>query len=430
LAERLVCNQKVRGSSPLSSTKIPANLYQWRTSEGRFVSGRRDNGAGSVYFDHKAGTTCRDSRYHKSCTGRWSASISLGRDGSGKRKRIRLVASTKTELLAKMAEAQEALKTGLDTSTAYTIGQAMDDFLAAGLEGLSPNTIDLQQRMVKMLRPLLGAYKLRELSAVQVQAALRTIAETHSTRTVSIARNTLERAIRLAQAHDKVSRNVAEVVKTPAGKKPGKQRRSFSLDEMFAIMDAATGWVNMDAYVHLSFLTGASPDEIRGLHWAEVDLDGPQPGISITRPMRHSGGTKTTARRRGLGLPQLAVDALGRQRKEQAAARLAAGKRWEDNDLVFCTRLGRPLDRGNVSRVFKTLCANAGIKDARNRVPYEMRHTYASLIHDDGVPAEEIAQQLGHSGTRVFEAVYRHVLTPQRLTGQTVMDRITAQRTG
>jgi len=87
-------------------------------------------------------------------------------------------------LLAKMAEAQEALKTGLDTSTAYTIGQAMDDFLAAGLEGLSPNTIDLQQRMVKMLRPLLGAYKLRELSAVQVQAALRTIAEIHSTRTV------------------------------------------------------------------------------------------------------------------------------------------------------------------------------------------------------------------------------------------------------
>ena len=343
---------------------------------------------------------------------------------------MRLVAPTKTELLAKLAEAQDALKTGLEASTSYTVGEALDDFLAAGLEGLAPGTVALQEYGAGLLRPLLGAYKLRELSAVQVQAALRTVAETHSSRTVSIVRNTLERAIRLAQAHDKVSRNVAEVIKTPAGQKQGRGRRSFSLDEMFAILDAATGWKNLDALIHLGFLTGASPDELRGLHWAEVDLDGPQPGISITRTMRHSGGTKTPARRRGLGLPQLAVDALKRQRKMQAAERLAAGKQWEDNDLVFCTGLGRPLDRGNVGRAFKLICEKAGITDAANRVPYELRHTYASLIHDSGVPAEEIAQQLGHSGTRVFEQVYRHVLTPQRLTGQTVMDRITAQRTG
>jgi integrase len=396
------------------------------------VRGRRDNGAGSVYFEHRTGTTCHDSRYHRHCEGRWSASISLGRDGSGKRKRMRLVAKTKTELLAKMAEAQKAIDTGLEVSSAYTVGQCLDDFLAAGLEGLAPNTIDLQTRMAQHLRALLGAYKLRELTAVQVQAALRTFAATHSTRTVSMVKNTLERAIRLAQAHDKVSRNVAEVVRTPAGQKESRARRSFSLDEMFAIMDAATrwSWKNMDAFIHLGFLTGASPDELRGLHWDEVDLDGPQPGISITRTMRHSGGTKTTGRRRGLGLPQLALDALKRHRKAQAAERLAAGKRWEDNDLVFCTRLGRPVDRGNIARAFKTICANAGVEDAANRVPYEMRHTYASLIHDDGVPAEEIAQELGHSGTRVFEAVYRHVLRPQRLTGQTVMDRITAQRTG
>jgi hypothetical protein len=148
------------------------------------VSGHRDNGAGSVYFDRRKGTACRDGRYHKGCTGRWSASISLGRDGSGKRKRVRLVAKTKTELLAKMAEAQEALKTGLEVSTTCTVGQALDAFPAAGLEGLAPNTIDLQTRMAEMLRPFLGAYKLRELTAVQVQAALRTIAEIHSTRTV------------------------------------------------------------------------------------------------------------------------------------------------------------------------------------------------------------------------------------------------------
>ena len=57
---------------------------------------RRDNGAGSVYFEYKTGTSCRDERYHKGCTGRWSASISMGRDGNGKRRRVRLVAPTRS----------------------------------------------------------------------------------------------------------------------------------------------------------------------------------------------------------------------------------------------------------------------------------------------------------------------------------------------
>lgn len=124
------------------------------------------------------------------------------------------------------------------------------------------------------------------------------------------------------------------------------------------------------------------------------------------------------------------MDALKRHRKVQAAERPAAGDQWEDNDLVFCTRLGRPLDRGNVGRVFKTICEKAGIGDAKKRVPYEMRHSYASIVHDSGVPAEEVAQQLGHSRTQVFELVYRHVLKPRRREGQVVMDTIVAQRAG
>jgi integrase len=246
-----------------------------------------------------------------------------------------------------------------------------------------------------------------------------------------MSKNVLERAIRLAQAQDKVARNVAEVVKTPAGQKASQCRQAFTVEEMFAVLDTATGWKNMDAFIHLGFLTGASPDEIRGLHWAEVDdLDSPAPGIDITRTMRHHGGTKTTGRRRGLGLPEAAVAALKRHKKAQAAERLAAGSFWEDNDLVFCTALGRPLDEGNVGRAFKLICKKAGIRDAEKRVPYECRHTYASIVHDSGVPAEEVAQQLGHSRTAVFEMVYRHVLNPRRREGQAVMDTIVGQRTG
>jgi len=392
------------------------------------MAARRDNGAGSVYFDHRSGTECRDARYHKSCTGRWSASISMGTDGSGKRVRARLTAPTRTELLSKIAEAKKALDSGLAVSSSYTVGQCLDDFLSAGLEGLAPGTVALHKYNVGMLKPLLSAYRLRELTAQQVLNALRVVAEDHTTRTVTLAKNTLERAIRLAQAHDKVGRNVAEVVKVPAGQKEGKTRQAFSLEEMLAVLEASVGYRNMDAYIAVGFMTGASPDELRGLHWSEVDdLDGEAPGIDVIRTLRHSGGTKTLTRAHGLGLPQLAIDALKRHRRVQAAERLAAGDRWADNDLVFCTQVGRPLGQGNVRRSFRAVCKKAGIEDAEKRVPYEMRHTYASLLSDSNVAAEEVAQLLGHSSTRVFETVYRHVLAPRRRSGQKVMDTIVSR---
>src|SRR5215467_9620360 len=152
---------------------------------------RRENGAGSVYFDHRPGTACRDARYHKHCQGRWSASLSLGIDGSGKRKRTRIVARTKTELLAKMDDARRAAEIGLETTASYTVGQCLDDFLATGLEGLAPGTVALHEYNVGMLKPLLSAYRLRELTAQQVLNALRVVAEDHTTRTVTLAKNTL-----------------------------------------------------------------------------------------------------------------------------------------------------------------------------------------------------------------------------------------------
>jgi hypothetical protein len=106
---------------------------------------RRKNGEGAVYFDHKAGTPCRDSRYHRNCLGRWSASLSMGYDGSGKRIRKRIVAPTKTALLEKIGEAKKDIDNGIEVSSSYTVGQCLDDFLTAGLEGLAPKTAELQK---------------------------------------------------------------------------------------------------------------------------------------------------------------------------------------------------------------------------------------------------------------------------------------------
>jgi integrase len=53
-----------------------------------------------------------------------------------------------------------------------------------------------------------------------------------------------------------------------------------------------------------------------------------------------------------------------------------------------------------------------------------MRHSFVSLLSDSGVPLENIARLVGHSGTAVTEAVYRNQIRPVLLGGAEAMDRI------
>jgi hypothetical protein len=51
-----------------------------------------------------------------------------------------------------------------------------------------------------------------------------------------------------------------------------------------AILKASVGAWNIAAFIHLNFLTGCSPDEIRGLYWDQIDdLDSEAPGFDVAR---------------------------------------------------------------------------------------------------------------------------------------------------
>ena len=62
--------------------------------------------------------------------------------------------------------------------------------------------------------------------------------------------------------------------------------------------------------------------------------------------------------------------------------------------------------------------------DRADWTPRELRHSFVSLLSDAGVPLEDIAQLVGHSGATVTELVYRHQIRPVIQTGATVMDRL------
>jgi integrase len=185
----------------------------------------------------------------------------------------------------------------------------------------------------------------------------------------------------------------------------------------------------MHAYITLSLLCGLRTEEARALRWAHVDLDGdpaarpPVPRhVAVWRSVRAHGETKTERSRRTLGLPHMAVQALRGWADSQAGGRPPAGEGWQDTGLVFTSHHGAALDAGNVRKMFKRICTEAGAGDGWT--PRELRTTFVSLMSHQGVAIEEIARLVGHATTRTTEIVYRRELRPVITTGAEIMDQL------
>lgn len=91
---------------------------------------------------------------------------------------------------------------------------------------------------------------------------------------------------------------------------------------------------------------------------------------------------------------------------------------------MFASETGTELDAANVRRGFRRVASAAGL-DAAAWTPRELRHSFVSLLSDEGVPVEQIARLVGHAGgSAVTETVYRKQLRPIIDDGATVMNRV------
>jgi integrase len=343
--------------------------------------------------------------------------------------------TTKGAVIDKLRDLHHQLGQGITPKAGYvhyTVRQAAEDWLASGLQGRSPKTITKNQNVLEPILAVIGARKLRDLTAADVRQALAAMAAGYSTAAVSMGHLALKRAIRHAEAGDLVSRNVAALADTPKGQE-GRPSKSLTLDQAAAVITAAATLPVMElrpglkdvrrpaelmhAYITLSLLCGLRTEEARALQWAHVDLNGAPaarppvpPHVAVWRSIRTHGDTKTERSHRTLALPRMAVDALRAWADSQAEGQLAAGDDWQDTGLVFTSHHGAALDAGNVRKMFKRICTGAGAGDGWS--PRDLRTTFVSLMSHQGVAIEEIARLAGHATTRTTEIVYRRELRP------------------
>lgn len=358
----------------------------------------------------------------------WTGAISLGFGPDGKRKRLKRKGRTKTEVKDKLRQAVEDLAKGVKPDHRYSVTDAVNDFLAAfDKTGRSPNTESVYRSLADHhLIPFIGRIRLKDLTADDVETWLNGRTQHLTSSSLGILHGLLKRSIRRAARHDKVARNVAELVDTPEGK-PARKSRSLTLEQANAVLaEAAKSEHRLGAYVILAIVTGLRTEELRKLTWSAVDLDSAT--LYVLRAERHRGETKTPLSRRGLGIATLGVEALRALKARQAAEKLKAGEAYEDHDLVFCDERGAPYTAHQVRRRFRKILDAAGLNGA-DWVPRELRHTFVSLMSDHGVPVEKISVLVGHKTTKITETVYRHQIRPEIRDGAEHMNKIFPSKT-
>jgi integrase len=379
---------------------------------------RRSAGEGSVYRNGD----------------RWRGAVTWT-EPDGKRTRRIVSGTTAGEARDKLDELRRELRLGTLTSAGQAVTVA--DYLAGWIERhrarVRPSTWRTAEMYVRVyLIPALGRYTLARLSAVDVERALESFVargrpggtgRAVAPVTVHHIRAILRRALSDAQRAGIVGRNVAADAAPP--RVPSKPIAYLSADELHRLLAASADDALGPLYA-LAGSTGLRRGELVGLQWSDFDLAAGTLRVARSVGRDAEGGwsaaeTKSARSRRTPPLPSMARNALERQRKRQAAAKLAAGRAWQDRDgLVFTDAVGRPILPEYVSHAFAKARIAAGLPTA---TLHQLRHTAATMLLAEGVPLAVISEWLGHSGIAVTAAHYAAVVPDLHRQAAAAMDR-------
>jgi integrase len=154
----------------------------------------------------------------------------------------------------------------------------------------------------------------------------------------------------------------------------------------------------------IAVMTGARVGELFALRWGDIDWVNNQ--ILIRRSLsRAKGGWKFYEPKTKYSRRRIDVD----------PAVLLKLKKWklmlpktEPDDLIFPSPSGQPLHRSTVYKQgFLPAIRRSGVPGIR---PHDLRHTFASLLIDQGEHPKYIQTQLGHSSINVTMDVYGHLM--------------------
>lgn len=260
------------------------------------------------------------------------------------------------------------------------------------------------------LKPQLGEIRLQKLTARDIQQYYTWLMgeKELSPNTVIKHHNLLTNTLNAAERQEYITKNPMRAVSPP--KKRQREAKFYTPEQLGTLLDKAVG-TRLELPVFICAYLGLRRGELCGLRWSDVDLEHQTITIENTRTQAGKKeiekGTKTASSTRTLYLPDTLCDMLKAAKEHQQACRAEYKNAYDDNDYVVVMEDGRPFRPNYLSELFGKFLAD---NDLPKIVLHELRHTFASLSNQAGIPAYNIGKALGHSTPATTQKIYTHLL--------------------
>lgn len=279
------------------------------------------------------------------------------------------------------------------------------------------------QEKIKTTLRFLGLYKVldldvRDISHRDLELIRNKALETRKVSTVQdyfrIIRAVINEAVRDGYIEQSPFLRLRKLRNAGDEQTPADLVDPFSQSELARIL-AACSHEQHQIMITLMFWTGMRPGEMKALAWEDVDIEA---GIVKVRYNLNRAGQikppKTIAGQRTLELLPEALNALKRQReitfmhpaKDEKIHFLQNKTRMESRRRVFLSRENKPYlspELMTAPKAWENILRKAKLT---HRQPYQLRHSYASMMLMIGAHPAYIAKQMGHKDWGMIRTIY------------------------
>jgi integrase len=152
--------------------------------------------------------------------------------------------------------------------------------------------------------------------------------------------------------------------------------------------------------------------ELLGLKWSDLNFH--RGFVKVERQLKRSyqgtdyfTQTKTSNGKRVIQIGIQTIQKLQDHYGLQQLIKGNAGKYWQENDLVFPSSIGTPLNHANLYRRFIDLLDKARLPHIRF---HDFRHTAATLLLNNNIPMIVVSRRLGHYKVSFTMDTYGHTV--------------------
>ncbi len=290
-----------------------------------------------------------------------------------------------------------------------------------------PSTKRSYEQLLRLhVTPRFGDKKLTEIKREEIKQFLAELSQaTQEINHVIVprfARNTLHlivcalRTVLNAAVEDGLieSNPAARVGKFTKSEKPVRQASAMTRDEsekfLTAVGEICAEW-------HPLFLTalraGLRKGELIALKWGDIQFgENAQDSNRYILVQRNDVQGRFTSpkskKSRRVDLSRQLRSELMELRDRRLLAAMMAGKNSIANDLVFPSRAGTVIKPDNiVPRYMEPALEQAGLRRFRF---HDLRHTFGSLLIQDGASLAYVRDQMGHSSIQITVDTYGHLI--------------------